>query len=85
MNPKKEGQQQPPGLFPALQEANPTTGLGGHPTACSITSQAGWEPLHFLSLYLLEKIKKCYQKSLCITDSADIAAVHSHVDFFLFL
>lgn len=62
VNPEKEGQQQPPGLFPALQEANPTAALGGHPTAGSITSQGGWEPLHFLSLYLLEKIKKCLPK-----------------------
>jgi len=45
---KEEGQQQPPGLSPAKQEAAPEAALGRHPTARQSTTQVGWETnIHF--------------------------------------
>ena len=41
--PKEEGQQQPPGLAPTLQEAALAAALSQNPTTSQTTAQADWE------------------------------------------
>lgn len=42
-SPEKEGQQQPPGLAPTLQEAALAAALSQNPTTSQTTAQADWE------------------------------------------
>lgn len=60
--PEEEGQQQPPGLAPTLQEAAPAAVLGQHPTAGQTIAQVNGEANVYLSVCFERKYKKKFKK-----------------------